>query len=72
MQWIGLRFGPKGVISRNDNGSQFIAKVRKVPQLMEAEQEFTHMAIPEENAYVEAFHSIEQKELIDRRSFETT
>jgi hypothetical protein len=62
----------KGVIIRNDNGSQFIARrVREVLQSLEAKQEFTHVATPEENAYIEAFHSIEQRELIDRHSFES-
>ena len=70
MRWLDLRFGLKGVIIRNDNGSQFIAhKVREALQLMEAKQEFTHVATPEENAYIEAFHSIQQRELIDRHSF---
>jgi hypothetical protein len=70
MRWLDLRFGLKGVIIRNDNGSQFIAhKVREVLQSLEAKQEFTHVATPEENAYIEAFHSIEQSELIDRHSF---
>ena len=70
MRWLDLRFGLKGVIVRNDNGSQFIAhKVREVLQSLEAKQEFTHVATPEENAYIEAFHSIEQSELIDRHSF---
>ncbi len=70
MRWLDLRFGLKGVIIRNDNGSQFIArKVREALQSMEAKQEFTHVATPEENAYIEAFHSIQQRELIDRHSF---
>ncbi|MCO5286978.1 MAG: IS3 family transposase [Chitinophagaceae bacterium] len=70
MRWLDLRFGLKGVIIRNDNGSQFIAhSVREVLQSLEAKQEFTHVATPEENAYIEAFHSIEQSELIDRHSF---
>lgn len=70
MRWLDLSFGLKGVIIRNDNGSQFIAhKVREALQLLEAEQEFTHVATPEENAYIEAFHSIQQNELIDRHSF---
>ncbi|NCI45298.1 transposase family protein [Sediminibacterium sp. WSJ-3] len=70
MRWLDLRFGLKGVIIRNDNGSQFIAhKVREALQSMEARQEFTHVATPEENAYIEAFHAIEQSELIDRHSF---
>lgn len=70
MRWLDLRFGLKGVIIRNDNGSQFVAhKVRETLQSMEARQEFTHVATPEENAYIEAFHSIQQRELIDRHSF---
>lgn len=70
MRWLDLRFGLKGVIIRNDNGAQFIAhKVRQLLQSLEAEQEFTHVATPEENAYIEAFHSIQQRELIERHSF---
>lgn len=70
MRYLDLRFGLKGVFIRNDNGSQFIAnKVRQMLQDLEARQEFTHVATPEENAYIEAFHSIEQRELIDRFTF---
>jgi transposase InsO family protein len=64
---LDLRFNLKGVIIRNDNGSQFIAnKVRETLTQMEAQQEFTHVATPEENAYIEAFHSILDRELIQR------
>ena len=60
----------KGVIIRNDNGSQFLAnQVRQFLTQLEAKQEFTHVATPEENAYIEAFHSIVQRELIDRFEF---
>jgi transposase InsO family protein len=70
MRYLDLRFGLKGVIIRNDNGSQFIAHaVRQALRELEACQEFTHVATPEENAYIEAFHSIEQRELIDRFKF---
>lgn len=70
MRNLDLRFGLKGVIIRNDNGSQFIAhQVREALRELEARQEFTHVATPEENAYIEAFHSIQQRELIDRFSF---
>jgi transposase InsO family protein len=70
MRGLDLRFGLKGVIIRNDNGSQFIAhKVRQALQDMEARQEFTHVATPEENAYIESFHSIQQRELFDRFEF---
>lgn len=67
---LDLRFNLKGVIIRNDNGLQFIAnKVRETLLQMEAEQEFTHVATPEENAYIEAFHSILDRELIQRVEF---
>ncbi len=67
---LHLRFNLKGVIIRNDNGSQFIAnKVREVLIELEAQQEFTHVATPEENAYIEAFHSILDRELIQRFEF---
>jgi transposase InsO family protein len=67
---LDLRFNLKGVIIRNDNGSQFIAnKVRETLTQMEAQQEFTHVATPEENAYIEAFHSILDRELIQRIEF---
>jgi putative transposase len=46
------------MIIRNDNSSQFIAqKVRQTLQYLEAQQEFTHVAMPQENAYIKAFHS---------------
>lgn len=70
MRYLDLRYGLKGVIIRNDNGSQFIANlVRKTLMDLEACQEFTHISTPEENAYIESFHSIQQRELMDRFSF---
>lgn len=70
MRALDLRFGLKGVIIRNDNGSQFIAnQVRQTLRDLEAKQEFTHVATPEENSYIEAFHSIQQRELMDRFVF---
>jgi len=65
-------FGIKGVTIRNDNGSQFIANdVKKFLRTAEANQEFTHIATPEENSYIEAFHSIVQREVIDRYEFQS-
>jgi putative transposase len=67
---LHLRYNLKGVIIRNDNGSQFLAnKVRALLTELEARQEFTHVATPEENAYIEAFHSILDRELIQRFEF---
>lgn len=67
---LHLRFNLKGVIIRNDNGSQFIANlVREFLLKLEAQQEFTHVATPEENAYIEAFHSVLDRELVQRFEF---
>lgn len=69
-RWLHLVYDLKGVIIRNDNGSQFLAnQVRAFLIQLEAKQEFTHVATPEENAYIEAFHSIVQRELIERYEF---
>jgi transposase InsO family protein len=63
-------YGIKGVTVRNDNGSQFIANaVKQFLRSEEAKQEFTHIATPEENAYIEAFHSIIDREVIQRFEF---
>ncbi len=60
----------KGVTIRNDNGSQFIANsVKQFLISAEAKQEFTHIATPEENSYIEAYHSILQREVIERFEF---
>jgi len=67
---IDLKYGIKGVKIRNDNGSQFIANdVKRYLIDMEAHQEFTHTATPEENAYIETFHSTLQREVIKRHEF---
>ena len=72
MRKLHLMYNLKSVAIRNDNGSQFIAhKVRNYLKLLEARQEFTHVATPEENSYIESFHSIMQRELIDRHQFES-
>lgn len=67
---LNLTYGIKGVTVRNDNGSQFIANdVRQFLKSAEAKQEFTHIATPQENSYIEAFHSIVQREVVDRWEF---
>jgi len=44
----------KGITLRNDNGSQFIAQLaRDYLKEMQVDQEFTHVATPEENAFIE-------------------
>lgn len=57
---------------RNDNGSQFIAGVvRQFLKEKGVNQEFTHVATPEENAYIEALHSNVQREVVERYEFES-
>ena len=69
---IGQQYGIKGVTIRNYNGSQFIAnRVKQYLRSAEANQEFTHVATPEENSYIEAFHSIVQREVVDRYEFDS-
>jgi len=64
---------PQSVVIRSDNGSQFIAiRVREYLGLIGVQQEFAHVATPEENAHVEAYHGILKKEVFTRfdyRSF---
>ncbi len=35
----------------------------------EIKQEFTHVATPEENSYIEAFHSVLEHDVIERNEF---
>jgi transposase InsO family protein len=58
---------PENIVIRSDNGSQFIAKdVREYLEIIGVSQEFTHVATPEENAHVEAYHGILKKEVFQR------
>jgi putative transposase len=69
---VQRQYGIKGVYIRNDNGSQFIANdVRQFLRQAEAHQEFTHVATPEENSYIEAYHSILQREVVERFELES-
>jgi putative transposase len=63
---------PESVVIRSDNGSQFIAKsVREYLGLLGVQQEFTHIATPEENAHIEAYHGILKKEVFLRVDYRT-
>ena len=63
---------PENVIIRSNNGSQFIAHdVRDYLSLIGVEQEFTHVATPEENAHIEPYHGILKKEVFDRLEYTT-
>ncbi|WP_159024305.1 IS3 family transposase [Formosa sp. L2A11] len=58
---------PNNVVIRSDNGSQFIANnVREYLGLIGVQQEFTHIATPEENAHIEAYHGILKKEIFQK------
>lgn len=62
---------PNSVVIRSDNGSQFIAKnVREYLGLIGVQQEFTHIATPEENAHIEAYHGILKKEVFKRFDYQ--
>lgn len=62
----------EAVTLRNDNGSQFIAHaVREYLKEKQVLQEFIHVATPEENCFIEAYHSIIQRELLDPRQFDS-
>lgn len=67
-----LEYKINGLTIRNDNGSQFIAGVvRQFLKEKGVNQEFTHVATPEENAYIEALHSNVQREVVERFEFES-
>ena len=64
---LNVEHDVKGVTLRNDNGSQFIANdVKAFLKTIGVKQEFTHIATPEENAYIESFHSTLQRDVIER------
>ena len=66
------QYNIKEITLRNDNVSQFIATV--VRQFLKANgvnQEFTRVATPEENAYIEALHSNLQRQVVERFEFES-
>jgi len=67
-----LEYKAEGMSLRNDNGSQFIATaVREYLKGKGIYQEFSHVATPQDNAYIEALHSNLQREVIDRFEFES-
>jgi len=67
-----MEYRIENITLRNDNGSQFIAGVvRQFLKEKGVNQEFTHVATPEENAYIEALHSNVQREVVERYEFES-
>ena len=67
-----LEYRPEGMTLRSDNGSQFIAgAVRQYLKQKGVYQEFSRVATPEDNSYIEALHSNLQREVIDRFELES-
>ena len=67
-----LEYKAEGMSLRNDNGSLFIAQaVREYLKEKGVYQEFSNVATPEDNAYIEALHSNLQREVIDRFEFDS-
>ena len=63
---------PEDVIIRSDNGSQFIAAtVREYLALVGVSQEFTHIATPEENAHIEAYHGTLRRDIFTKFEYFT-
>ena len=63
---------PENIVIRSDNGSQFIAnKLREYLKVVGIDQEFTHIATPEENAHIEAYHGILKRDLFDKYEYFT-
>jgi transposase InsO family protein len=59
------------IILRTDNGSQFIAHgLQKYVSKQEITHEFTHVATPEENSYVESLFSCVERDVIQAYEFE--
>ena len=57
---------------RTAHVSQFIAhEMAKALEKLHINHEFTHPGVPEENAFIESWHSIFQTEVIDRYEFDS-
>lgn len=61
---------PKGICVRSDNGSQFIAtEVQEYFRDRQIKQEFTKPATPQQDAHIEAYHSIMESCVCQRFEF---
>ncbi len=62
---------PVKVMVRSDNGSQFEAKmVREFLYEMNICQEFSHVATPEDNGHIEAYHHVIKRAVCDKYQWE--
>ena len=63
---------PKQVSLRTDNGSQFEASLfREYLSEISVTHEFTHVASPQENCYIESYHSIIESAVCQKYQFES-
>lgn len=61
---------PKGICVRSDNGSQFIStEVQEYLRGKHVRQEFTKPATPQQDAHIEAYHSIMESSVCQRFEF---
>ena len=67
---LKLPFLPDQISLRNDNGSQFVALNVQAYFKDKVKQEFTKPATPEQNAHIEAYHSIVESAICQRFEFE--
>jgi transposase InsO family protein len=64
-------YSTQSITLRTDNGSQFIAHgLQKYLSKQEITHEFTHVATPEENSYVESLFSCVEREVIQSYEFD--
>lgn len=64
-------YNTESITLRTDNGSQFIANgMQKYLNNQQITHEFTHVATPEENAYVESLFSCVEREVIQAYEFD--
>lgn len=64
-------YNTESITLRTDNGSQFISNgLQKYLKGQQIAHEFTHVATPEENAYVESLFSCVEREVIQAYEFE--
>ena len=62
---------PTGICVRSDNGSQFVAnEVQHYFRDKQVKQEFTKPATPQQDAHIEAYHSIMENPVCQRLEFD--
>lgn len=60
----------EGVRLRTDHGAQFVAnELAEALRQLKITHEFTHPGVPEENAFIESWHSIVHREVAERFEF---